>query len=59
MFKKFKMKLNFIVFISIIINQFNFSQSIGANGVKSDSRINDLFENLKNRVKKQNITSTK
>ena len=59
MFKNFKMKLNFIVFISIIINQFNFSQSIGANGVKSDSRINDLFENLKNRVKKQNITSTK
>ncbi|MFL2604772.1 MAG: hypothetical protein ACJ0PP_07580, partial [Flavobacteriaceae bacterium] len=53
------MKLNFIVFTSIIINQFNFSQSIGANGVRSDSRINDLFEDLKNKVKKQNITSTK
>ena len=59
MFKKIKMKLYFIVFVSIIINQFNFSQSIGANGVRSDSRINDLFEDLKNRVKKQNITSIK
>ena len=57
MFKKIKMKLYFILFVSIIINQFNFSQSIGANGVRSDSRINDLFEDLKNRVKKQNITS--
>ena len=57
MFKKIKMKLYFIVFVSIIINHFNFSQSIGANGVRSDSRINDLFEDLKNRVKKQSITS--
>ena len=57
--KKFKMKLNFIVFTSIIINQFYFSQSIGANGVRSDSRINDLFGDLKNRVKKQRITSIK
>ena len=59
MFKKIKMKLYFILFVSIIINQFNFSQSIGANGVRSDSRINDLFEDLKNRVKKQSITSIK
>ncbi len=51
------MKLYFILFVSIIINHFNFSQSIGANGVRSDSRINDLFEDLKNRVKKQSITS--
>ncbi len=51
------MKLYFIVFVSIIINHLNFSQSIGANGVRSDSRINDLFEDLKNRVKKQSITS--
>ena len=57
MFKKIKMKHYFIVFVSIIINHFNFSQSIGANGVRSDSRINDLFEDLKNRVKKQSITS--
>lgn len=57
MFKKIKMKLYFIVFVSIIINHLNFSQSIGANGVRSDSRINDLFEDLKNRVKKQSITS--
>ena len=29
-----------------------FSQNIGSNGVKSDSRINDLFELIKNRVSK-------
>ena len=46
-----------MVFVSTIINHFNFSQSIGANGVRSDSRINDLFEDLKNRVKKQSIRS--
>ena len=46
-----------MVFVSTNINHFNFSQSIGANGVRSDSRINDLFEDLKNRVKKQSITS--
>ena len=57
MFKKIKMKLYFMVFVSTIINHFNFSQSIGANGVRSDSRINDLFEDLKNRVKKQSIRS--
>ena len=51
------MKLYFMVFVLTIINHFNFSQSIGANGVRSDSRINDLFEDLKNRVKKQSITS--
>ena len=29
-----------------------FSQNIGSNGVRSDSRINDLFELIKNRVNK-------
>ena len=29
-----------------------FPQNIGSNGVKSDSRINDLFELIKNRVSK-------
>ena len=29
-----------------------FSQNIGSNGIKSDSRINDLFELIKNRVSK-------
>ena len=29
-----------------------FSQNIGSNGVRSDSRINDLFEFIKNRVNK-------
>ena len=53
------MKFYLIILLAINFSQLISSQSIGANGVRSDSRINDLFENLKNRVKKQNITSTK
>ena len=33
------------------------SQNIGSNGVKSDSRINDLFELIKNRVNKNSYTN--
>ena len=48
--------MRYYIIILLIINfdQLIFSQSIGANGVKSDSRINDLFEDLKNKVGKQN-----
>lgn len=53
------MKFYLIILLAINFSQLIFSQSIGANGVRSDSRINDLFEDLKNRVKKQNITSIK
>ena len=48
-----------IILLSISFSQLIFSQSIGANGVRSDSRINDLFEDLKNKVKKQNTKSFK
>ena len=53
------MRFNLIILLSISLSQLIFSQSIGANGVRSDSRINDLFENLKNKVKKQNTKSFK
>ena len=53
------MKFYLIILITINFSQLIFSQSIGANGVRSDSRINDLFENLKNKVKKQNTKSFK
>ena len=36
-----------------------FSQNIGSNGVRSDSRINDLFELIKNRVNKYPNTNPK
>ena len=36
-----------------------FSQNIGSNGVKSDSRINDLFELIKNRVSKNSNSNRK
>tara|TARA_B100000963_G_scaffold228825_1_gene199603 strand:+ start:14931 stop:15599 length:669 start_codon:yes stop_codon:yes gene_type:complete len=36
-----------------------FSQNIGSNGVRSDSRINDLFELIKNRVNKNPYTNPK
>ena len=36
-----------------------FSQNIGSNGVRSDSRINDLFELIKNRVNKNPNTNPK
>ena len=35
-----------------------FAQNIGSNGVKSDSRINDLFELIKNRVSKNSYSTT-
>ena len=53
------MKFYLIILITINFSQLIFSQSIGANGVRSDSRINDLFEDLKNKVKKQNTKSFK
>ena len=53
------MRFNLIILLSISLSQLIFSQSIGANGVRSDSRINDLFEDLKNKVKKQNTKSFK
>ena len=34
-----------------------FAQNIGSNGVKSDSRINDLFELIKNRVSKNSYSN--
>ena len=34
-----------------------FSQNIGSNGVKSDSRINDLFELIKNKVSKNSYSN--
>ena len=46
------MKYFIIILLVINFDQPIFSQSIGANGVRSDSRINDLFEDLKNKVKK-------
>ena len=46
------MKYFIIILLIINFDQPIFSQSIGANGVRSDSRINDLFEDLKNKVKK-------
>ena len=36
-----------------------FPQNIGLNGVKSDSRINDLFELIKNRVSKNSYSDSK
>ena len=36
-----------------------FSQNIGSNGVKSDSRISDLFELIKNRIDKNSNTNSK
>ena len=36
-----------------------FSQNIGSNGVRSDSRINDLFELIKNRVNKSPYSNPK
>tara|TARA_B100000886_G_scaffold340033_1_gene307562 strand:+ start:289 stop:957 length:669 start_codon:yes stop_codon:yes gene_type:complete len=36
-----------------------FSQNIGSNGVRSDSRINDLFELIKNRVNKNTFSNQK
>ena len=36
-----------------------FPQNIGSNGVKSDSRVNDLFELIKNRVSKNSYSDTK
>ena len=36
-----------------------FPQNIGSNGVKSDSRINDLFELIKNRVSKNSYSNSK
>ena len=36
-----------------------FSQNIGSNGVRSDSRINDLFELIKNRVNKNPFSNPK
>ena len=53
------MKYLLLIFSIVNLNQFIFCQSIGVNGVRSDSRINDLFEDLKNRVKKQEISTIK
>ena len=53
------MRFYLITLLAISFSKLIFSQSIGANGVRSDSRINDLFEDLKNRVKKQNTKSSK
>ena len=36
-----------------------YPQNIGSNGVKSDSRINDLFELIKNRVSKNSYSNSK
>ena len=36
-----------------------FPQNIGSNGVKSDSRINDLFELIKNRISKNSYSNLK
>ena len=53
------MKYYIIILLIINFDQPIFSQSIGANGVRSDSRINDLFEDLKNKIKKPNTKSFK
>lgn len=53
------MKYLLLILSIINLNQFIYCQSIGANGVRSDSRINDLFEDLKNRVKKQDVSTIK
>ena len=34
-----------------------FAQNIGSNGIKSDSRINDLFELIKNKVSKNSYSN--
>ena len=36
-----------------------FAQNIGSNGIKSDSRINDLFELIKNKVSKNSYSNKK
>ena len=36
-----------------------FPQNIGSNGIKSDSRINDLFELIKNRISKNSYSNSK
>ena len=51
------MKYFFYFFVLIIYSIF--SQNIGSNGVRSDSRINDLFELIKNRVNKYPNTNPK
>ncbi len=44
--------MKYFFYFFIISTYSIFSQNIGSNGVRSDSRINDLFELIKNRVNK-------
>jgi len=50
---------NFFYSFFILNTCILFPQNIGSNGVKSDSRINDLFELIKNRVSKNTYSNTK
>ena len=44
--------MKYFFYFFVISTYSIFSQNIGSNGVRSDSRINDLFELIKNRVNK-------
>ena len=51
--------MKYFFYFFVISTYSIFSQNIGSNGVRSDSRINDLFELIKNRVNKYPNTNPK
>ncbi len=51
--------MRYLFYFFVLIAYSLFSQNIGSNGVRSDSRINDLFDFIKNRVNKNPYTNPK
>ena len=51
--------MKYFLYFVVLSTYSIFSQNIGSNGVRSDSRINDLFELIKNRVNKYPNTNPK
>ena len=51
--------MKYFLYLFLLFAYSLFSQNVGSNGVRSDSRINDLFELIKNRVNKYPNTNPK